>query len=77
MERAPHSPSPEQVWAREGARRNSEQGFMELRLLRGLPLPQLTCLGCGVQLRGLQTVTYRRGVQGGVSEKARHRGSKW
>ena len=76
MEGAPHSPSPEQVWVREGARRTSVQGFMELRLLRGLPLPQLTCLGCRVELRGLQAVTCRRGVQRGVSEKGRHRGSK-
>lgn len=52
------------------------QGFMELRLLRGLPLPQLTCLGCRVELGGLQAVTCRRGVQRGVSEKRRHRGSK-
>lgn len=49
---------------------------MELKLLRGLPRPQLTCLGCRVQLRGLQTVTCRSGVQGGVSKKGRHRGSK-
>ena len=39
---------------------------MELKLLRGLPRPQLTCLGCRVQLRGLQTVTCRSGVTGAL-----------
>ena len=58
------------------SQRNSWAGVHGAEAAAGLPPPKLTCLGCRVEVRGLQTVTRRRGVQGGVSEKGRHRGSK-